>query len=107
MLTENIEIDTSWCTTKDTKGCLTNAILMAKLILHDLHIARDHAGNLYYYDKGVYKSSGEVAIAEMYGRMLRIFDDEPQWSSRLKNEMIHWIGDNAEYILDRPDLEFP
>jgi len=105
MLTDNIEIDTSWCTTKDTKGCLTNAILMAKLILHDLHVAKDHAGNLYYYDKGVYKPSGEVAIAEMYGRMLRIFDDEPQWSSRLKNEMIHWIGDNAEYILDRPDLD--
>src|ERR1700690_3885209 len=97
-------INLSWATASDLQRFTTVVPQMGKLILHDLHIAKDAAGNLYYYKGGKYHKNGESAIAETYIKILNFMQVPEDWNSSMNDRIIKWIGIQADKLLDRPEL---
>ena len=102
MITDGMDVDISWCSKEDTKNVITNCVKMAKLITHSISFAKDGARNLYFFQSGVYRDRGELAIEEMYRKYLILFNDEDKWQSRMIDQLIRYIGGDIPEILDRP-----
>jgi P4 family phage/plasmid primase-like protien len=106
MVTEGIDVSIDWCKSKDTAEISTNPVKMAKLILHDLRLAKDPTKSLYFYKSGVYVKDGETAVQEIYKKYLRAFDWIDRWNDRMEDRMIKFLRTEEVVpdLLDRPIL---
>ncbi len=75
---------------------------MAHLIMHDLHIAKDPVGNLFYYNKGVYKPGGDWAIKEIYCKYLESMQWLDKWKPTMADGLVNFIRGVSPMLLDRP-----
>jgi P4 family phage/plasmid primase-like protien len=87
-------------------GYRTTPSVMAQLIMHDLPLAKDDGGVLYYYKDGVYLPRGEEAVGEMYMKILQLYGELNSWRSNMKREVINYIVGAVPKILSRPKLEW-
>lgn len=72
--------------------------ILADEILRTEHFARDAGGELYSFERGVYRPGGEKHIARQVKRLLELNGDTARWSSHRAREV-------AEYVrVDAPDL---
>jgi P4 family phage/plasmid primase-like protien len=102
--TAGIACDLSWADKSDTKNCITNPAIMGDIIMHLLSLACDKANRLFYYYKGVYVENGELAVQEMYTRVLHHFDKKDEFNATLVDRMQRYIFTHVPFVLDRPDL---
>ena len=104
MVTDGIKVATDWVTKEDARGVTTNIVRMAKLVLHDLRLAKDQARRLYFYKDGVYVPDGEIAIAEIYHKYLVAFNKDDEWLVRMDDNLVKFIKIGVPDLLDRPIL---
>src|ERR1035437_514343 len=104
MITDGIEVATDWVTKEDARGVTTNIVKMARLVLHDLKLAKDQAKRLYFYKGGVYIPDGETAIAEIYHKYLVAFNKVDEWLVRMDDNLVKYIKISTPDLLDRPIL---
>jgi hypothetical protein len=102
--TEGIECDLSWTTKADTKDCIDTPAIMGDIIMRVLSLACDKANRLFYYYKGVYGENGELAVQEMYTRVLQHFDKKDEFNAAMVDKMMRYIFTHVPYVLDRPEL---
>ena len=77
---------------------------MADLIKHDLHIAVDSAGNMYFYKDGKYYPHGEDAVLEMYIKVLNALDSIGDWSDRFSIQLVKYIKSISPALDEKPNL---
>lgn len=105
MYTDEIPMSYEWAAGTSLMTRASRTInKMAELILHDIPIAKDGGGALYYYKAGRYWEGGEKAIREGYQRMLALLGEETAWRINIQYGVIDWITTRARPILERPDL---
>lgn len=103
-LTQSINIDEQYLYTREAHDFDKNPVVMARVIMRTLYTARDLAGNLFYHEGGNYKQRGELAVGEMYHKVLSLSEKTGSWRSSFRNEIFQYILDRSPFILDRPDL---
>lgn len=98
----DIILDTSWTSNKDRST--TNVARIGNLILHDVQFAKDGAGRLFYYDKGVYKPKAEDVIAELYVQWLNSCDSIDDWKAGRRDQIVEYISTSAQPLRERPPM---
>ena len=106
MFTDKVTPNIDWADKQLLRGCWENIYQLATLIQHDIHFAKDLAGNLYYYHKGVYKPRGEDALAEMYKKLLEVLGKEDEYRKQMPSALVGYVSIDAPVIWDRPRLEW-
>lgn len=88
----------------DIAGYRTNIVVMGRYVLHNLPLAKDGAGYLYYYENGVYKPDGEHAVTEMMHRIFAKHGESETYTNRHRDEVVKYLMGAVWKIDDRPDL---
>lgn len=67
--------------------------------------ARDAGGQLYVFERGVYRPHGEAHIAQRVKSILVATDDTKHWSSHRAREVVEFIRVDAPRLWERPPVD--
>ena len=103
-MTENITIDWSKIPSIDVRQprSIANVISMFMPVAKDL--PQDGKPNFYWYENGIYRNNGELAIREMYKRIMEEGRRGDDWRAGFATKVIEYMEADAATIMDRPTL---
>ena len=78
--------------------------LADEILLCDTY-ARDAGGQLYVFERGVYRPHGEAHIAQRVKSILVATDDTKHWSSHRAREVVEFIRVDAPRLWERPPVD--
>lgn len=78
---------------------------LADEILVSDAFARDAGGQLYVFERGVYRPHGDEYIAQRVKSILLAHDETKRWSSHRAREVVEFIRVDAPRLWDRPPTE--
>lgn len=78
---------------------------LADDIVRTDHFARDAGGQLYIFEKGVYRPHGEAAILKRVKALLEANGDTKRWSSHRAREVTEFIRVDASLLWERPPVD--
>jgi len=75
---------------------------LGELVLENAHFARDRAGELYYYDHGVYIGSAEEVVRRKVKDFTMKYGQAGRWNRSLALEVIEYVRLDAPALDDIP-----